>query len=113
MQSKSTNSIFYTIRLLAIALCVLFLPLLVSAQDDISDAELGEAAGPVRDLRAIKDKTVIFVFDVSGSMRGENLRRAREATVGILRQGTGVGDRVVLFTFGSGYKKVFDKTLEG
>jgi hypothetical protein len=24
-----------------------------------------------------------------------------------------VGDRVVLFTFGSGYKKVFDKTLEG
>jgi hypothetical protein len=112
MQSKSSKTLASAIRLLTIALCVLFLPLLARAQNDISDAELGEAAGPVRDLRAIKDKTVIFVFDVSGSMRGENMRRAREATIGILREGTSPGDRVVLFTFGAGTKKVFDKTLE-
>ncbi|MES2459399.1 MAG: vWA domain-containing protein [Armatimonadota bacterium] len=111
MQPTTFKNSTFVIRLMLIA-CLLFLPLLVHAQDDISEAEIGEAAGPVRDLRAIKDKTVIFVFDVSGSMRGENLRRAREATVGILREGTGTGDRVVLFTFGAGYKKVFDKTLE-
>jgi hypothetical protein len=112
MQLTSSKTLASVGRLLTIVLCLLFLPSLTHAQDDISDAELGEAAGPVRDLRAIKEKTVIFVFDVSGSMRGENLRRAREATIGILREGTGVGDRVVLFTFGAGYKKVFDKTLE-
>ena len=111
MQTTSSKTIVASLRLLLIALCVLFLPLLAQAQGDTSDADLGEASGVVRDLKAVKDKTVIFVFDVSGSMRGENLRRAREATIGILREGTGVGDRVVLFTFGAGYKKVFDKTL--
>ncbi len=112
MQSKSSKLLTSAIRLLTITLCVLFLPLLARAQNDISDAELGEAAGPVRALRAVKDKVVIFIFDVSGSMRGDDLRRAREATVSILREGTGVGDRVVLFTFGAGSQKVFDKKLE-
>lgn len=112
MQLKSFKTVASLLRLLTAALCVLFLPLLVRAQTDASDADLGEASGPVRDLQAIKNKTVIFVFDVSGSMRGENMRRAREATIGILREGTGAGDRVVLFTFGAGYKKVFDRTLE-
>ncbi len=79
--------------------------------DELAGADLGEAEGPVRELRAIKDKTVIFVFDVSGSMRGENLRRAREATVGVLRYGIGPGDRAVLFTFGAGYQKVFDRKI--
>jgi hypothetical protein len=81
----------------------------VRAQDDASD--LGEAAGPVQELRALHDKTVIFVFDVSGSMRGPNLRRAREATVNILRSGTSPGDRVVLIAFGAGWNKVFDEVL--
>jgi len=83
----------------------------VHAQGDVDPNELGDAAGPVRDLRKIHDKTVIFVFDVSGSMRGDNLRRAREATVNILREGTSAGDRVVLMTFGSGWKTVFDEKL--
>jgi len=77
----------------------------------LAGEDLGEAQGPVRELRAIKDKTLIFVFDVSGSMRGENMRRAREATVGVLRYGVGPGDRVVLFTFGAGFQKVFDRKI--
>jgi len=77
-----------------------------------SDAEMGEAAPVVREMKSQKDKTVIFVFDVSGSMRGELLRRARTAAVTILREGTSPGDRVVLYTFGADYTKVFDQRLE-
>ncbi len=76
-----------------------------------SDAELGESAAAVKGLRAVSPKTLVFVFDVSGSMRGELLRRAREAAISMIREGTQRGDRVVLFTFGADYKKVFDKRL--
>lgn len=79
----------------------------------ITEAELGESAGVVRDLRAVTDKTLIFVFDVSGSMRGQNLARAREATINLIREAAGVGDRLVLLTFGAGYTTVFDKALAG
>ncbi|MBC8135054.1 MAG: VWA domain-containing protein [Fibrella sp.] len=77
-----------------------------------SDAELGESATAVKSLRSVSPKTLVFVFDVSGSMRGELLRRAREATITVLREGTQSGDRVVLYTFGAGYDQVFDKTLK-
>ena len=77
-----------------------------------SDADLGESAGAVRALHSISPKTIIFVFDVSGSMKGELLRRAREATITILREGTQAGDHVVLYTFGSAYEKVFDTVLK-
>lgn len=85
-----------------------------------TDADLGEAAAAVRDLRAAGKKTLIFVFDVSSSMTAkapgdENgrsyLERAREATINLLRAGTSPGDRVVLMTFGAGYETVFDQTL--
>ena len=76
-----------------------------------SDAELGEAAPVVRGLKGLKDKTLVFVFDVSGSMRGELLRRARTAAVSILREGAQPGDRVVLYTFGAASEKVFDERL--
>ena len=112
MRLKPTKTIFAAIRLLTIALCFLFLPLAVRAQVDGLEAELGETTDIVRDIRTLKDKTVIFVFDVSGSMRGDDMRRARESAIGILREGTGVGDRVVLYTFGTGSEKVFDKRLE-
>lgn len=72
---------------------------------------LGEAAGPIRELRGVKGKLLAFVFDVSGSMKGENLRRAREATIALIREATGPGDRVALYTFGAGYRTVFDTTL--
>ncbi|MBC7805160.1 MAG: VWA domain-containing protein [Akkermansiaceae bacterium] len=77
-----------------------------------SDAQLGESAAAVKSLRSVSPKTLIFVFDVSGSMRGELLRRAREATITILREGTQPGDRVILYTFGAGYEQVFDQTLK-
>ena len=106
-----------TRRILSI-FCLLLLALLASparAQDEadpgISDAELGESAAVVRELRAVKDKTLIFVFDVSGSMRGVNLSRAREATLNLIREASVPGDRLVLMTFGAGYRTVFDKTL--
>ena len=76
-----------------------------------NDGELGEAAPAVHDLKALKEKTLIFVFDVSGSMKGANMSRAREATINILREATNVGDRVVLFTFGAGTEKVFDQKI--
>ena len=76
-----------------------------------SDAELGEAAPAVKALHGVSPKTLIFVFDVSGSMRGELMRRAREATITLIREGTQTGDRVVLYTFGADYKTVFDQTL--
>lgn len=76
-----------------------------------SDAEMGEAAPAVKSLRDVSPKTLVFVFDVSGSMRGELLRRAREATITLIREGTQPGDRLVLYTFGAGYDTVFDKTL--
>lgn len=77
----------------------------------LSDAELGESAEAVRDLRQIPNKTLIFVFDVSGSMTGENLRRAREAAINLIGEAARPGDRVILYTFGAGYEKVFDETL--
>lgn len=76
-----------------------------------SDTEMGEAAPAVKSLRAVTPKTLVFVFDVSGSMRGELMRRAREATITLIREGTQPGDRLVLYTFGAGYQTVFDKTL--
>ncbi|MBC8103938.1 MAG: VWA domain-containing protein [Cytophagales bacterium] len=108
MQSYSSFHCFLlaVLRLTA-ALFAVLPPLLVHAQE-----ETGEVAELVREAGAVKDKTVIFVFDVSGSMRGDDLRRVRETTIGVLREGTGTGDRVVLFTFGTDTKKVFDKTLE-
>jgi hypothetical protein len=75
-------------------------------------AAFGEAAAPITALRGIKNKTLVLVFDVSGSMKAEgNLRRARAAAINILREGAASGDRVALFTFGAGNQKVFDTTL--
>lgn len=73
--------------------------------DDLSPqeyADMGEAALIVRDLRALRPKTVVLIFDVSGSMKGAKmLRRAREAAVNVVRYGTFPGDTVRLFTFGA------------
>lgn len=109
---------FLTIFIAIAALTGSFVPNITWAQDTPvdatlpSDSELGESATAVKSLRAVSPKTLIFVFDVSGSMRGELLRRAREATITILREGTQAGDRVVLYTFGAGYEQVFDQTLK-
>ena len=114
---------FYAAAIAALFLCVSLVASPLRAQSPTlgtspsadaalpTDAELGEAAPAVRGLHDVTPKTLIFVFDVSGSMRGALLRRAREATINIISEGTAPGDRVVLFTFGADYHKVFDATL--
>jgi len=83
------------------------------------DIEPGESARVVRELRAVKNKTLIFVFDVSASMLSKvgpdgdqnNLQRAREAAINLIREAAGPGDRLLLTTFGAGNQTVFDQTL--
>jgi hypothetical protein len=67
-------------------------------------ADMGEAAKPVKDLRPLKGKTIVLIFDVSGSMKSNGmLKRARQAAANIVRYAARPGDEVVLFTFGAGY----------
>jgi hypothetical protein len=77
------------------------------------EADLGEAGEAVRAMQATAPKNVLLILDVSGSMKqGGMLPRTREAIYTILTEGTQKGDRVALFTFGAGYKKVFDETIK-
>ena len=67
-----------------------------------------------RQIKAIHHKTLILVFDVTQSTRhGGVFTQEREASATLLRQGCSSGDRVILLKFGTGYDKVFDKTLTG
>jgi hypothetical protein len=67
-------------------------------------ADMGEAAKPVQELRPLKNKTVVLIFDVSGSMRSNHmLKRARQAAANIVRYAVRPGDEIVLCTFGAGY----------
>lgn len=80
---------------------------------DFTEADYGEAAPILREIAPLKKKTVILIFDVSGSMNGaQKIPRSREAAVNILREGVAPGDRVALFTFGQVSSKVFDETVE-
>ena len=115
------NTVPRTAWIAALAATLAFAPVAaIRAQDtpppapatQPGDTALGESAPAVQGLRDVSPKTLVFVFDVSGSMRGELLRRAREATITILREGCKSGDRVVLYTFGAGYNTVFDTTLK-
>lgn len=99
---------------------LLLVPVAGRTQGAGSDnADLGETASLVRELRSSKNKTLILVFDVSGSMLSKvpgsdrsYLERAREATINLLREGTSPGDRVALLTFGAGYRTVFDRVIK-
>ena len=64
-------------------------------------------------IKPLKNKTVIFVFDVTESTRhGGVFSEERAATATLLRSGCSPGDRVILMSFGTGYKRVFDTTLK-
>ena len=100
------------------ALFVLFLsPATGRSQDggDLSPADLaeaGEAARPIQELRPLRNKKIVFIFDVSGSMRSQGmLKRAREAAARIVRYAARPGDDVLLLTFGAGYDS-FEKKIE-
>jgi hypothetical protein len=65
-------------------------------------------------IKPLKAKTLILVFDVTESTRhGGVFTQERAASATLLRQGCSPGDRVILMPFGTGYKTVFDKTLTG
>ncbi len=77
------------------------------------EPDLGEASKAVQAMQGVTPKNLFLVLDVSGSMKKDRmLARAREAIYTLLTEGTQKGDRVVLFTFGAGYKKVFDETIK-
>lgn len=97
-----------TIRLLLTLCALLALPFASRAQE----TDLGESRESVEAMKTVSPKNVAFVLDVSGSMKGEPLRRMREAIYTILSEGVSSKDRVALFTFGAGYKKVFDEEVK-
>ena len=101
-------TIVRTLRLLSALCACLSLTLCARAQE----TDLGESRESVEAMKAVSPKSVFFVMDVSGSMRGEPMRRMREAVYNILSEGVDPGDRVVLFTFGAGYKKVLDAPVK-
>ncbi|GAB4452469.1 MAG: hypothetical protein OHK0029_03430 [Armatimonadaceae bacterium] len=77
-------------------------------------AEMGEAGPIVREIRPLKDKTVVFIFDISGSMKADNmLRRARQVMAEVVKNGLNRGDEAVLFTFGPSYDTFRKKIAEG
>jgi hypothetical protein len=77
-------------------------------------AEMGEAAPIVRDLRKARPKTVVFIFDVSASMKGSGmLKRARPAAIQIVRYGMFPGDTAVLYPFGAKSEEVVQKIEDG
>lgn len=94
-----------------LALCALWILGMCPVQ--AQDADLGEAGEAVRAMQSATPKNLLLVLDVSGSMKKDRmLARTREAIYTLLYEGAQKGDRVALFTFGSGYKKVFDETLQ-
>lgn len=64
------------------------------------------------EIKPLKAKTLILVFDVTESTRhGGVFTEERSASATLMREGCSAGDRVILMPFGTGYKTVFDKTL--
>jgi hypothetical protein len=65
-------------------------------------------------LASVSPKTVVVLFDVSGSMDNNNtLVNAREATITLLRGALKPGDRVVITSFDVAPKKVIDQRIAG
>ena len=66
------------------------------------------------EIKPLKAKTLILVFDVTESTRhGGVFTQERAASATLLREGCSPGDRVILMPFGTGYQTTFDKTLTG
>ncbi|MDQ2686377.1 MAG: hypothetical protein M3Y28_00755, partial [Armatimonadota bacterium] len=88
--------------------------LLVSGPTHAQDTSATDALTPEQiatQIAPLHPKTLALVFDVSASTQANGVfRREREASATLIRQGCSVGDRVILESFGTGYKTVFDKT---
>lgn len=67
-----------------------------------------------RQIKPLKAKTLILIFDVTESTKhGGVFSEERAASATLLRAGCSPGDRVILTTFGTGYKTVFDTKIKG
>jgi hypothetical protein len=65
-------------------------------------------------LASVSPKTVVVLFDVSGSMeKNDTLVNAREATIKLLQGAVKPGDRVVLTAFDVAPKRVIDQRVTG
>jgi hypothetical protein len=65
-------------------------------------------------LGSVSPKTVVVLFDVSGSMdKNDTLVNAREATIKLLRGAVKPGDRVVITAFDVAPKTVIDQRVGG
>jgi hypothetical protein len=81
------------------------------AQDASSPLTPDQIAAQIKPLHP---KTVVLVFDVTGSTRSNGVfSNERAASSIIIRDGCEVGDRIVLEAFGTGYKTIFDQRLTG
>jgi len=78
-----------------------------------STAQTLSPAAIARQIKLLKSKTLILVFDVTESTRhGGVFSEERAASATLLRAGCSPGDRVILVPFGTGYKTVFDTKLK-
>ena len=74
----------------------------------LAQTDLGDI---VTDLKAKTPKCVVLIMDVSESMKVDDYNRKMHDAAGtILKDSLSDGDQVVLYTFGAGYKKIFDET---
>src|SRR5438105_13339832 len=65
-------------------------------------------------LGSVTPKTVVVLFDISGSMeKNDTLVNAREATIKLLQGAVKPRDRVVLTAFDVATKQVFDRLVRG
>src|SRR5438552_3982476 len=65
-------------------------------------------------LASISPKTVVVLFDISGSMeKNDTLVNAREATIKLLHGAVKPGDRVMITAFDVAPKKLIDQRVTG
>ena len=96
------------LRILLATLAVLTSLLPTFAQSSPDTATVSEI---VTELKAKTPKCVVLILDVSESMKVDDYnRKMHEAVETILKDGLVEGDRAILYTFGAGYKKLFDET---
>jgi uncharacterized protein (DUF58 family) len=84
-----------------------FLWTAVTVQEKVPDLEAAQTR-----MSAVSPKTVVVLFDVSGSMeKNDTLVNAREATIKLLRGAVRPGDRVVLTSFDVAPSTLIDRRI--
>lgn len=85
-----------------------FFAVLAALVPALAQSDVGEI---VAELKTKTPKCVVLIMDVSESMKVDDYnKKMRAAAMTMLTDGLKDGDEVALFTFGAGYKKVFDET---